>query len=85
MLLTEEDLNQQEARIPLLADRAFREAFARALATGQPVTVLQGNEVVRITQDGAREVVERLPTRLPVAGDTTLAPTPTKKWRFRVR
>lgn len=67
MPLTEEELDKEEARIPKLADRAFREAFERALANGHPVTVLQGNEIVQITKYGGRKVIEVLPERKPGA------------------
>ena len=69
MPLTDEELDELEAQIPELSRRAFREAFERALASGYPVTVLEGREVVQITKDGGRTVIEVLPEREPVAFD----------------
>ena len=65
MPLTEEELDRLEAQIPELSRRAFREAFEQALASGHPVTILDGNEVVQLTKDGGRTVIEVLPEREP--------------------
>lgn len=67
MPLTDEELDLEEARIPELAALAIRDAFERALASGHPVTVLQGHEIVQITKDGGRKVIEVLPERKPSA------------------
>jgi hypothetical protein len=61
MPLTEEEIDRLEAQIPEWSRRAFREAFERALASGHPVTVLEGYEIVELTKDGGRRVVGVLP------------------------
>ena len=69
MPLTEEELDRLEAQIPELSRRAFREAFEQALASGHPVTILEGREVVQITKDGGRNVIAVLPEQEPVFFD----------------
>ena len=61
MPLTEEEITRLETQIPEWSRRAFREAFERALASGHPVTVLEGREVVQLTKDGGRTVIDVLP------------------------
>ena len=87
MPLTEEELDELEAQIPELSRKAFREAFEQALASGHPVTILDGNEVVQITQSGERRVIGRIePARYTLDyGTAPAAPTKGQPWKGRVQ
>lgn len=60
MKLTEEELVKLDEQMPELARQAVAEAYARALASGRPVTVAIGEELIEITSDGQRHVVGKV-------------------------
>ena len=61
MPLTEEEIDQLEAQIPELSRQAVAEAYARAVASGQPVTVAIGEELIEISANEERRVVGQVP------------------------
>lgn len=48
MELTEQEINRREELIPDQAGQATRQAYERAVASGHPVTVVIGDEIVRV-------------------------------------
>ena len=48
MELTEQEINRREEQIPEQAGQATRQAYQRAVASGHPVTVVIGDEIVRV-------------------------------------
>jgi hypothetical protein len=88
MPLSEEELDRLEAQIPELSRRAFREAFEQAMASGHPVTVLDGDEIVQITRDGERRVIGQIePKQVRVFLSYTSGSPPKKgqAWKGRVQ
>ncbi len=59
--LTDEDYDRFEEQIPVLAERATREAYERALQSGFPVTILVGNSIIQVTADGDIKELKKLP------------------------
>ncbi len=54
------DISVLESEIPDLALSAFREAFERARASGRPVVMVDGDELVKVYPDGRREILKRV-------------------------
>ena len=57
MELTEQEIIRGEEQIPEQAGQATRQAYQRAVASGHPVTVVIGDEIVRVqtTDEGIRQ------------------------------
>ncbi|QDK80719.1 hypothetical protein EXU85_19745 [Spirosoma sp. KCTC 42546] len=57
MKLSDQEIDRREQQIPELAGKATRQAYERAVASGHPVTVVIGDELVRvqITPEGVEE------------------------------
>lgn len=81
-LSEEEFFARLEEAIPELSRLAFRMAYERALASGQPVTILEGDEIVEVTNAGERRVTGRLPA--PPADRKKYA-FREGQWKFRIR
>ena len=50
-----------EEQIPVLAEGAFRKAYVAALAAGQSVLEVIGDELCETFPDGSRRVVKKVP------------------------
>ena len=72
--MSEQEIDEIEAELPKLAVEALNAAHQRAVASGRPVVVVEGREVVRIGPHG-REVLKTLPPRLEVTVTTKQATT----------
>ena len=58
--MTERELDELEEQVPALAVKALKEAQARARASGRPIVVLVGDELMRIGPT-ERTVLKKLP------------------------
>lgn len=63
--MTDRELTELEEAVPELAVKALNEAQARARASGRPVVVLIGQELVRVGPNG-RTVLKTLPPQTNV-------------------
>lgn len=61
--LDDEAINRKERRIPVEAAAAFRIALRATLDAGHGVLVAEDGKLVRVSPDGAREVVRRIEKR----------------------
>ena len=48
MEMTEQEINRCEAQIPEQTGEATRQAYQQAVLSGQPVTIVVDNEIVRV-------------------------------------
>ena len=48
MELTEQEIDRREEQIPEQTGQATRQAYQRAVKSGYPVTVVIGNEIVKV-------------------------------------
>ncbi len=60
------ELTEQENSVPLLAVKALKQAQARARASGRPVVVMDGQNLVRVGPAG-KTVLKTLPPRTKVS------------------
>ena len=56
-----------EERIPELADGAIKQAYLRALASGNSVLECEQGIITQILPDGTRKIIKRLPKPIKVA------------------
>lgn len=70
VLLTEAEMKQAEARFPLLALKATRQAARQAHAhiahAGGSLVQAKGNQLVQISSTGSTTVLKTLPAGIPV-------------------
>jgi hypothetical protein len=53
-------LDDLEALIPELAGKATRAAYNRAIATGRPVAISDGQNIVEVDKRGHRKVIKKI-------------------------
>jgi len=56
----EQELSYLESQIPELAEGAFKQAFLQTLADGEPVMMVENNQLVELFADGTKKVVRAL-------------------------
>lgn len=75
--LNENAMSSQEEKIPGLAEGAFRQAYANALAAGRSVVEAEGDKLVRTFPDGTKQVIKDIPAPVKVTADL--------KRRFKIK